>query len=111
MIQIIIAILFAKLAETTVGEFLFLMRKLDCLRDHIIVKGIKKRDRIDICELDTSAMRLIPIKNIPCKFYGGPPKGRGTYSGSLLSLLIDRILTVSLIHENYSIFDLLKFDS
>lgn len=83
------------LAQITVEEFLVFMGDLQLLNDSIMVPGFKNR-QVYIWELSHSGLGPILAKHVGCVFHGGPPNARQVYKGTLLSVLIDRNLTLQL---------------
>lgn len=114
MISAMLLILFSDLLRLNVRHFLVLMNEMNRMHDHIIMQGLKKRDRIYIWELKDTALKDIKINTIPCRFYGGPPQHKTVYQGTLLTVLIDRILERTIVYQDYTIFDRIaskEFDS
>ncbi len=90
-----INLLSASLRDITVNQFVQHMRTIKSANDTLSIPAFVGNGVRIVWELDGSTIGLAKARNIPCKFYGGPPHGRDTYEGTLLVMLIDRILDIS----------------
>ena len=85
--------LLKRFEQITVDDFLNHMATLGSLNDSIMIPGFKNR-QVYIWEISHSGLGPILAKHVGCVFFGGPPSSKRTYKGTLLSVLIDRNLTL-----------------
>lgn len=52
-----------------------------------------------VWELDSTSFALARAIRIPCTFYGGPPQSHGMFTGTLLTMFLDRLLTAIKFHN------------
>ncbi len=79
----------------TVIEFVAAMRKLKAFGDTISIPSFSDGGWHGVWELGKVSFGLAKARTIPCRFYGGPPDQHGIYTGTLITVLIDRILTAT----------------
>jgi len=87
------------LGDCTVSKFLKYMKQLDCSGDRVRIKGLKYREDLYVWEL-RGFQDTVLCKDLPCTFFGGPPICMRWYSGTLLTLLIDRFFTSAFVKED-----------
>lgn len=87
-----------ELSMMTVREFVQFMHEYHSSNDTVLVDGIWSGDRIHgrVWELAETNAAPSLAKNIKIKFYGGPPDNRTYYTGSLLTMLMDRVMSAAL---------------
>jgi hypothetical protein len=69
------------------------MKALNAHKDLIHIPSYKGSSPFAVWELHSTSFGLAKAKSVPCRFYGGPPMKYTTFTGTLLTMLIDRILT------------------
>jgi len=85
------------LSNMTVREFVQTMREYSSHSDTVIAPGMwTNRDRGVVWELASTAASMLPADTIKIQFYGGPPGGKALYRGTLLTMLMDRVMTSAL---------------
>jgi hypothetical protein len=89
--------IFTEFQFMRVSQFVESMREYGCEKDSLYVDGIwGNRDRGQVWELIGTDVAGCLAKSISVKFYGGPPGYKKIYRGSLLTLLIDRVMMAAL---------------
>src|SRR5574340_322217 len=73
-----------------VRDFVATMKKLNSDKDS--VKLIFSNYFKHVSDLDQPGVNGLLASSIKCKFFGGPPKRQTVYQGSLLTMLVDRVL-------------------
>ncbi|MFA5344721.1 MAG: hypothetical protein WC315_00365 [Candidatus Omnitrophota bacterium] len=100
----ILATLYSSLGNLTVIQFVQNMRELNSMDDTLTIPAFKGNGRCSVWELGTVSFGLAKARTIPCRFYGGPPHNRAMYTGTLLTMFIDRLLTTAL-ERNFNVID------
>jgi hypothetical protein len=96
--------LYSSLSDLTVLQFVQNMRELNAHNDTLTIPAFKGNGSCVVWELSHVSFGLAKARTIPCRFYGGPPKGHATYTGTLLTMFIDRLLTTTF-SNNFDIID------
>jgi len=89
------------LSDITVIQFVQKMVKLNAHNDALNIPTVKNGETCKVWELNYEIFGTTCAKQIPCLFYGGPPTKHTIYTGTLLTMLIDRILTKSYSLNNF----------
>lgn len=85
---------FSNITVRGVVEFLW---EYDSLNDTVIIPNLwPNRDRGKVWELQCIPIESRPAKEIRCTFFGGPPGARCKYNGSILTMLLDRVMACAL---------------
>jgi hypothetical protein len=85
---------FSNLTVRGVVEFLW---EYDSLSDTVIIPNLwTNRDRGKVWELQNTHVENQPARDIRCTFFGGPPGARDKYNGSILTILLDRVMACAL---------------
>ena len=85
------------LRNITVTQFVQIMREFHSHSDSLRVEGIwSGRSRGVVWELAQTNVTMLPARTIRISFYGGPPGSKMYYSGTLLTMLIDRVMSDAL---------------
>lgn len=75
------------------------MRELNSHNDTLSIPAFKGNGTCAVWELGHTSFGLAKARSIPCRFYGGPPRGQAKYTGTLLTMFIDRVLITALTHD------------
>ncbi len=100
----ILATLCSSLSDLTVMQFVQNMRELNAHSDTLTIPAFKGNGSCAVWELSSVSFGLAKARTIPCRFYGGPPKGHAMYTGTLLTMFIDRLLTAAF-SSNFDVID------
>lgn len=101
---VILVTLFSSLSDLTVAQFVQNMRELNAHNDKLTIPSFTGNGGCVVWELNPVSFGLAKARTIPCRFYGGPPHGHALYTGTLLTMFIDRLLTVAFTN-NFDIID------
>jgi hypothetical protein len=81
------------LSKMSVRAFVQAMKEYDSHNDSLVVTGLwAGRDRGVVWELEHTNAAMLPADSIHCHFYGGPPGSKALYKGTLLTMLMDRVM-------------------
>ncbi len=74
-------------------DFVATMQKLDAHKDSIKLIFSDRHDHYKrVLDLNRPGVNKLLASSIKCVFFGGPPKRQTVYKGSLLTMLVDRVL-------------------
>ncbi len=87
-----------ELKYLSVKQFVQAMREYGSLNDSVIVEGVWAGDRVRgrVWELAETNISILCAASVRCRFYGGPIGNRTYYNGSLLTMLLDRVMSAAL---------------
>ena len=82
----------------SVKQFVQSMREYGCQNDNVTVEGVWNGGRVRgrVWELAETNIAILCATSVPCTFYGGPPGNRQMYKGTLMTLLLDRVMSAAL---------------
>ncbi len=97
-----------KFASITVLDASFLLRLLGCGQDVIYrysdyTAGFRLMSPIDVASLYQESPLCVASNYRPMEFVGGPPGRLRSCRGTLLTMLLDRIMVVALLEGVYTI--------
>jgi hypothetical protein len=88
----------------TVTQFVQNMRVLNSHYDNVTVPAFSGNGNCQVYWLQDSSFRMARAYSIPCTFYGGPPRARARYEGTLQTMFLDRLLSAAY-NEGFDVFD------
>jgi hypothetical protein len=109
--QTLFACLCTILADIKLDELIDYMRRLGCNFDSVTLVTAVGPKHVGIWEATELMHKNTICKNTLCTFYGGPPTQFRIYSGSLLTVLVDRLLTAGVVDKDTKILDNLMQDT
>jgi hypothetical protein len=91
-------------AESTVEDLVYNMKEIGCGHNsaRIEILGLQW---YTMTELLHKPVRRAPARHIVIRFYGGPPGAQGVYDGTLLTMLMDRLLQNAADHRSPMLLD------
>jgi|WetSurMetagenome_2_1015567.scaffolds.fasta_scaffold02484_5 hypothetical protein len=92
-IDAVLAVLQSMLENMTVEQFVQNMRVLAAHEDRVTIPAYKGDGNCVVWELRHSTFKVMKAKDVVCTFYGGPPRKHSRYTGTLVTMFIDRLLT------------------
>jgi hypothetical protein len=87
-----------ELQYMSVKQFVASMSEYGSLHDSVIVEGVWNGDRVRgrVWELAETNIAILCASSVKCRFFGGPPGNRTYYTGSLLTMLMDRVMSAAI---------------